>query len=84
MDNLYSFSNSNLNNLLLMIKQPKRGGRPVRHSAGMTAQEKQIQYQRGLSRIVGEACDKFFERKGIAKSKSWKEQNNDHFKRKAR
>ena len=65
-----------------MIKQPKRGGRPVRHSAGMTTQEKQIQYQRGLSRIVGEACEKFFERKGIAKTKSWKDQNNDHFKRK--
>ena len=54
-----------------MSEQPKRGGRPVRHSAGMTIQEKHMNYMRGLSRVVGEACDKYFERKGIARPLSW-------------
>jgi len=53
------------------IIQPKRGGRPVRHSAGMTIQEKHMSYMRGLSRIVGEACDRYFERKGMPKVLSW-------------
>jgi len=54
-----------------MSEQPKRGGRPVRHSAGITIQEKHMNYMRGLSRVVGEACDKYFERKGIARPLSW-------------
>ena len=53
------------------IVQPKRGGRPVRHSAGITIQEKHMNYMRGLSRVVGEACDRYFERKGIARPLSW-------------
>ena len=54
-----------------MSEQPKRGGRPVRHSAGITIQEKHMNYMRGLSRVVGEACDRYFERKGIARPLSW-------------
>ena len=54
-----------------MSEQPKRGGRPVRHSAGMTIQEKHMNYMRGLSRVVGEACDRYFERKGMPKVLSW-------------
>ena len=50
-------------------------------SEPQTAQEKHLAYQRSLSRVVGEACDKFFERKGITKNKSWKEQNDLHFKK---
>tara|TARA_R100001460_G_scaffold65635_1_gene105972 strand:+ start:673 stop:894 length:222 start_codon:yes stop_codon:yes gene_type:complete len=53
------------------IVQPKRGGRPVRHSAGMTIQEKHMNYMRGLSRVVGEACDRYFERKGMPTALSW-------------
>tara|TARA_B100001287_G_scaffold202974_1_gene172318 strand:+ start:111 stop:281 length:171 start_codon:yes stop_codon:yes gene_type:complete len=37
----------------------------------MTIQEKHMNYMRGLSRVVGEACDKYFERKGIARPLSW-------------
>lgn len=57
------------------IKQPKRGGRPVRHSAGMTMEERRIAYSKNLSRVVGEACDRFFERKGMPKTMGWKEQH---------
>lgn len=69
-----------INTFLDMIekgKQPKRGGRPVRHSAGMTIQEKHMNYMRGLSRVVGEACDKYFIRKGIPLNKSWKDQHKE-------
>ena len=54
-----------------MSEQPKRGGRPVRHSAGITIQEKHMNYMRGLSRVVGEACDRYFERKGMPTALSW-------------
>tara|TARA_Y100001937_G_scaffold59393_1_gene81559 strand:- start:39 stop:251 length:213 start_codon:yes stop_codon:yes gene_type:complete len=56
------------------VTQPKRGGRPVRHSAGMTIQEKHMSYMRGLSTVVGDACDEYFKRKGLPKSLSWAEQ----------
>ena len=32
---------------------------------------------RGLSRVVGEACDKYFIRKGIPLNKSWKDQHKE-------
>ena len=56
-------------------KQPKRGGRPVRNSAGMTMEERRIAYSKNLSRVVGEACDRFFDRKGMPRAMSWKEQH---------
>ncbi len=45
-----------------------------------TTQEKHLAYQRSLSRVVGEACDKWLDKKGL-KTKSWKDQNDNHFKR---
>lgn len=65
-----------------MSEQPKRGGRPVRHSAGMTIQEKHMNYMRGLSTVVGEACDKYFKRKGMPTSLSWAEQVKQQAKKK--
>ncbi len=49
-------------------------------SEPQTAQEKHLAYQRSLSRIVGEACDKWLDKKGL-KTKSWKDQNDNHFKK---
>ena len=65
-----------------MSEQPKRGGRPERHSAGMTIQEKHMNYMRGLSTVVGEACDRYFKRKGMPTSLSWAAQVNQQAKKK--
>jgi len=45
--------------------------------------DKEMRYITNLSKSVGKACDKWLAEKGL-KGKSWKQQNNDHFKRKAR
>jgi len=45
-----------------------------------TEQQKHLDYQKSLSRIVGEACDRWLDKKGL-KTKSWKDQNDNHFKK---
>jgi hypothetical protein len=41
-----------------------------------THSERQLDYMRGLSTLVGKACDAWLDKKGL-KTKSWKEQNNE-------
>ena len=45
--------------------------------------DKEIRYITNLSKSVGKACDKWLAAKGL-KGKSWKQQIDDQFKRKAR
>tara|TARA_B100001769_G_scaffold239921_1_gene206584 strand:- start:60 stop:242 length:183 start_codon:yes stop_codon:yes gene_type:complete len=42
--------------------------------------DRQLDYMRGLSTTVGRACDAWLDKKGL-KNKSWKEQNNEAFKK---
>tara|TARA_R100000995_G_scaffold48632_2_gene23323 strand:- start:445 stop:612 length:168 start_codon:yes stop_codon:yes gene_type:complete len=46
-----------------------------------TKEDRQMRYITNLSKSVGEACDRWLAEKGL-KGKSWKQQNNDMFKRK--
>ena len=47
-----------------------------------TIQEKHMNYMRGLSTVVGEACDRYFKRKGMPTSLSWAAQVNQQAKKK--
>ncbi len=49
----------------------ERGAYATRHKGQESIQEKHMNYMRGLSTVVGEACDKYFERKGMPKVLSW-------------
>ena len=42
--------------------------------------DRETQYITHLSKSVGEACDRWLDKKGL-KGKSWKQQNDQHFKR---
>tara|TARA_R100001443_G_scaffold79941_2_gene87012 strand:- start:3303 stop:3479 length:177 start_codon:yes stop_codon:yes gene_type:complete len=46
----------------------------------VTTSDSHTDYMRGLSTAVGKACDAWLDKKGL-KSKSWKEQNNETFKK---
>jgi len=46
-----------------------------------TPEDRQMKYITNLSKSVGEACDRWLAEKGL-KGKSWKQQNNEMFKRK--
>ncbi len=69
-NNYFSFTNNNSNNLFYMREQEEQS-------------DKEMRYITNLSKSVGNACDKWLAAKGL-KGKSWKQQNDDHFKRKAR
>ena len=43
--------------------------------------DRQTQYITHLSKIVGDACDRWLAEKGL-KGKSWKQQNDEMFKKK--
>mgnify|MGYP003138886077 FL=1 len=46
-----------------------------------TKEDRQMKYITNLSKSVGEACDRWLAEKGL-KGKSWKQQNDEMFKRK--
>ena len=45
--------------------------------------DREMRYITNLSKSVGEACDRWLEKRGM-KGKGWRQQNDDHFKRNAR
>ena len=45
--------------------------------------DREMRFITNLSKTVGEACDRWLEKRGM-KGKAWRQQNNDHFKRKAK
>ena len=45
-----------------------------------TKEDRQMRYITNLSKSVGEACDRWLAKKGL-KGKSWKQQNDEMFKR---
>tara|TARA_Y100000592_G_scaffold59175_1_gene92623 strand:+ start:329 stop:571 length:243 start_codon:yes stop_codon:yes gene_type:complete len=52
----------------------QRGSYATRQKGQESIQEKHMSYMRGLSTVVGEACDRYFERKGMKKALSWSAQ----------
>ena len=46
----------------------------------VTRTDRQMQYMTNLSKSVGEACDRWLERRGM-KQKSWRQQKNEDFKK---
>tara|TARA_Y100000361_G_scaffold115401_1_gene106082 strand:+ start:119 stop:304 length:186 start_codon:yes stop_codon:yes gene_type:complete len=46
-----------------------------------TPEDRQMKYITNLSKSVGEACDRWLAEKGL-KGKSWKQQNDEMFKKK--
>ena len=86
MDNIFSFSNLNNFFIRMAIK-----GRPVgtggiykkrgAYNKQVSHSDQQIQYMTHLSKSVGEACDRWLAEKG-PKGKSWKQQNDEMFKKK--
>ncbi len=51
------------------------------HNKQVSHSDRQTQYITHLSKSVGEACDRWLDKKGL-KGKSWKQQNNEMFKKK--
>ena len=51
------------------------------HNKQQAHGDRQMQYITHLSKSVGEACDRWLERRGM-KGKSWKKQNDEMFKKK--
>jgi len=47
-----------------------------------TPEDRQMKYITNLSKSVGEACDRWLAAKGL-KGKSWKQQNDEMFKKKS-
>ena len=47
-----------------------------------TPEDRQMKYITNLSKSVGEACDRWLAEKGL-KGKSWKQQNDEMFKKKS-
>jgi hypothetical protein len=45
-----------------------------------TPEDRQMKYITNLSKSVGEACDRWLAEKGL-KGKSWKQQNDEMFKK---
>ena len=45
-----------------------------------TREDRQMKYITNLSKSVGEACDRWLAEKGL-KGKSWKQQNDEMFKK---
>ena len=45
-----------------------------------TPEDRQMKYITNLSKSVGEACDRWMAEKGL-KGKSWKQQNDEMFKK---
>ena len=60
----------------------ERGAYATRHKGQESIQEKHMSYMRGLSTVVGEACDRFFKRKGMPTSLSWAAQVKQQAKKK--
>jgi len=51
------------------------------HNKQVSHSDRQTQYITHLSKSVGEACDRWLDKKGL-KGKSWKKQNDEMFKKK--
>ena len=51
------------------------------HKQLETPEDRQMKYITNLSKSVGEACDRWLAEKGL-KGKSWKQQNDEMFKKK--
>ena len=60
----------------------ERGAYATKHKGQESIQEKHINYMRGLSTVVGEACDRYFKRKGMPTSLSWAAQVKQQAKKK--
>jgi hypothetical protein len=75
-NNYFGFTNNNSNNLFYMSE---RGA----YNKQVTHSDREMRYITNLSKSVGEACDRWLEKRGM-KGKAWRQQNDDHFKRKAR
>ena len=52
----------------------QRGSYATRFKGQESIQERHAKYMRGLSTVVGNACDEYFRRKGMPISLSWAEQ----------
>ena len=55
-------------------KHKERGAYATRFKGQESIQERHAKYMRGLSTVVGNACDEYFRRKGMPTSLSWAEQ----------
>ena len=86
MDNIFSFSNLNNFFIRMAIKGRPAGTGGIykkreTHNKQVSHSDRQTQYITHLSKSVGEACDRWLDKKGL-KGKSWKQQNNEMFKKK--
>ncbi len=83
MDNIFSFSNLNNFFIRMAIKGRPAGTGKKReaYNKQVSHSDRQMQYITNLSKSVGEACDRWLAEKGL-KGKSWKQQNDEMFKKK--
>jgi len=86
LDNIFSFSNLNNFFIRMAIKGRPAGTGGIykkreTHNKQVSHSDRQTQYITHLSKSVGEACDRWLDKKGL-KGKSWKKQNDEMFKKK--